>query len=252
MKPMLRHTGLFLAYELKNTARNPAWPLFTILQPLLYLLLFAPVLANASPGVPQAETFRQFTPGVMVMIALLGSLFAGFGMIIEIRAGVLERLAASPVSRPAIVLGRALRDMIVLVVQALLVLVVALIMGMRPNPAGVALMLLLMALTGLFAAGLSYGLALALRDENTMSQVLQLVALPVILLTGILLPMSLAPQWMQAVATVNPLYHAVEAGRALFAGDLTNGHIALAFGLMSVLGLLTMRWSVRSMRRLAD
>lgn len=155
-------------------------------------------------------------------------------------------------SRPAIVLGRALRDMIVLVVQALLVLVVALIMGMRPNPAGVALMLLLMALTGLFAAGLSYGLALALRDENTMSQVLQLVALPVILLTGILLPMSLAPQWMQAVATVNPLYHAVEAGRALFAGDLTNGHIALAFGLMSVLGLLTMRWSVRSMRRLAD
>ncbi|MCT9929172.1 ABC transporter permease [Planotetraspora sp. A-T 1434] len=249
---MLKDTGLFLAYELRNTARNPIWPLFGLLQPVLYLLLFAPLLANTSPGVPQAETLKQFTPGVMLMIALFGSLFVGFGMIAEIRGGVLERLAASPASRPAIVLGRTLRDMIVLVIQAVLIVVVALLMGMRPSLPGVALMLVLMALTGVFASGLSYGLALALRDENGMSQILQFFALPLILLTGILLPMSLAPQWMQVVAKANPLYHAVEAGRALFVGDLASGEIALAFGLMLVLALITLRWSVRSMRHLAD
>ncbi|MEZ0074036.1 ABC transporter permease [Planotetraspora sp. GP83] len=249
---MLKDTGLFLAYELRNTARNPIWPLFGLLQPVLYLLLFAPLLANTSPGVPQAETLKQFTPGVMLMIALFGSLFVGFGMIAEIRGGVLERLAASPASRPAIVLGRTLRDMIVLVIQAVLIVVVALLMGMRPSVPGVALMLLLMALTGVFASGLSYGLALALRDENGMSQILQFFALPLILLTGILLPMSLAPQWMQFVAKANPLYHAVEAGRALFAGNLASREIALAFGLMLVLALVTLRWSVRSMRHLAD
>jgi ABC-2 type transport system permease protein len=84
-----------------------------------------------------------------------------------------------------------------------------------------------------------------------MSQILQFIALPLILFTGILLPMSLAPQWMRTVATVNPLYHTVEAGRALFAGDLSSGHVALAFGLMAVLALVAVRWSVRSMRHLA-
>ncbi|MBP2705278.1 ABC transporter permease [Microbispora sp. RL4-1S] len=247
---MIKHTGLFLAYELRNTLRNPVWPLFGILQPILYLLLFAPLLANTTPGVPTAETLRQFTPGVMVMIALFGSLFVGFGMIAEIRGGVLERLAASPAARPAIVLGRTLRDMIVLVVQALVIVAVALLMGMRPSLPGVAIMLVLMALTGVFASGLSYGLALALRDENGMSQIMQFFALPLILFTGILLPMSLAPAWMQAVAKVNPLYHTVEAGRELFAGHLATAHVAVAFALMLALALITLRWSVRSMRHL--
>lgn len=248
---MLRHVALFLGYELRNTARNPIWPFFGILQPVLYMLLFAPLLAKTAPGVPQSETLKQFTPGMMVMIALFGSLFVGFGMISEIRGGVLERLAVSPASRPAIVLGRTLRDVIVLVVQALMIVALGLLMGMRPSGPGLALMILLMALTGVFASSLSYGLALALRDENGMSQILQLFALPLILLTGILLPMSLAPDWIRAIATFNPLYHTVEAGRALFNGDLSSGSIPLAFGLMVVLALITLRWSVSSIRRLA-
>jgi ABC-2 type transport system permease protein len=248
---MLRHTALFLGHELRNTLRNPIWPFFGLLQPVLYLLLFAPLLANTAPGQSQAETLLMFTPGVMMMIALFGSLFVGFGMIGEIRAGVLERLAVSPASRPAIVLGRTLRDVVVLILQSLLLIGVATLMGMRAGLPGLGLMLLLMAATGVFASGLSYGLALALRDENGMSQILQFFALPLILLTGILLPMSLAPGWMQAVAKVNPLYHAVEAGRAMFAGDLGSAHIPLAFGLILLLAALTMAWSVSSMKRLA-
>jgi ABC-2 type transport system permease protein len=170
---------------------------------------------------------------------------------LAIRAGVLERLAVSPASRPAIVLGRTLRDVVVLILQSLLLVGVATLMGMRAGPAGLVLMLLLMAATGVFASGLSYGLALALRDENGMSQILQFFALPLILLTCILLPMSLAPAWMQAVATVNPLYHAVEAGRAMFAGDFGSAHIPLAFGLVLLMAALTMAWSVSSMKRLA-
>jgi ABC-2 type transport system permease protein len=243
---------LFLGYELKHVRRNPVWPLFGILQPVLYMLLFAPLLSNTIVGGTEAETLLMFTPGVMMMIALFGSLFVGFSMIAEIRNGYLERLAVSQAWRPAIVLGRTLRDMIVLVVQALLLIGLAALMGMRASVPGVAVMLLLMAATGLLASGLSYGLALALRDENGMSQIMQFFALPLILLTGIMLPMSLAPDWMQTVALFNPLYHSVEAGRSLFAGDFTDGSIPLAFVLTLVLGVLTMTWSVSSMKKLAS
>ncbi|MFB9675687.1 ABC transporter permease [Streptosporangium vulgare] len=248
---MLRHTTLFLGYELRATLRNPVWPLFGLMQPVLYLLLFAPLVANTTAGGTMGDTLRMFTPGVMMMIALFGSLFVGFSMINEIRNGYLERLAVSAVWRPAIVLGRTLRDMIVLVVQALLVIALATLMGMRASLPGLALMLVLMAATGLLASGLSYGMALALRDENGMSQIMQFFAMPLILLTGIMLPMSLAPDWMRAVAQFNPLYHAVEAGRALFDGDFSDGSIPLAFGLILALAAISLRWSVSSMRRLA-
>jgi ABC-2 type transport system permease protein len=248
---VFRHTMLFLGQELGQTLRNPVWPLFGLMQPILYLLLFAPLVANTGVGGSTADTLRMFTPGVMMMVALFGSLFVGFGMIGEIRNGYLERLAVSQAWRPAIVLGRTLRDMIVLVVQALLVIALATLMGMRASLPGLAVMLLLMAATGLLASGLSYGTALALRDENGMSQIMQFFAVPLILLTGIMLPMSLAPGWMQAVAQFNPLYHAVEAGRALFDGDFSDGSIPLAFGLILALSAISLRWSVGSMNRIA-
>lgn len=246
-----RHTLLFLSYELRNTFKNPVWPLLGITQPVLYLLMFAPLLANVGAGGSPERTLLLFAPGMLVMLALFSSLFVGFGMIAEIRGGVLERLAVSPASRPAIILGRTIRDSLLLVLQAVVLLVIAFAMGMRPSGAGVAVTLVLMAMTGVFASTLSYGMALALRDETGMSQIMQFFALPLMLLTGILLPISLAPAWMQVVAQVNPLYHAVEAARALFAGDFADTSIVIAFAVMAVLAVVTVRWSVVSMRRLA-
>ncbi|MEV8632862.1 ABC transporter permease [Streptosporangium sp. NPDC051023] len=248
---MFRHTALFLGYELRNVRRNPVWALFGILQPVLYLLLFAPLLTGTTRGGTLGEALQMFTPGAMMMIALFGSLFTGFSMINETRNGTLERLAVSQAWRPAIILGRVLKDMIVLAFQALLVMGVAVLMGLRLSLAAVLLMLLLMAATGLFAASLSYGLALAIRDENGLSQIVQFFALPLTLLAGMLLPVSLGPQWMQTAARFNPLYYSVEAGRSLFAGRLSDSAIPVAFGLFIVLGALALSWSVRSLRKLA-
>ncbi|MFO7253376.1 MAG: ABC transporter permease, partial [Actinomycetes bacterium] len=128
---------------------------------------------------------------------------------------------------------------------------VAALMGLRVGLPEIVLTLVLMAATGLFAANLSYGLALAVRDENGMSQVIQFFLLPLMLLSGLMLPISLAPEWMQTVAQVNPLYHAVEAGRSLFAGNFSDVSIPIAFVVFAVLSALTLTWSVRSLRRLA-
>ncbi|MFG1682148.1 ABC transporter permease [Nonomuraea sp. NPDC049269] len=247
---MIRHTLLFLMYELRNTFRNPIWPLFGIVQPVVYLLLFGPLVAGAA-GQPTSAQLTSFAPGMLVITALFGAIGVGYGMIYELRSGVLERIAVSPAWRPSIVLGRTLRDGVVLVLQSIVVIVIALVMGMRASLPGLAVMVLLIAVTGLFASGIGYGLALSLRDENGMAQIMQFFALPIMLLSGALLPMTLAPEWMQKVALFNPMYHPVVAGRALFAGDLTDGSIPIAFAIMLGLAALTVGWSVRSLRRIA-
>ncbi|NBE92459.1 ABC transporter permease [Nonomuraea sp. KC401] len=248
---MIRHTVLFTGYELKKSFSNPIWPLFGMIQPVLYLLMFAPLLKTMTPGGTTTDALRMFTPAAMMMIAVFGSLFSGFGLIAELRNGSLERYAVSPAWRPAIVLGRVAKDMVVLVCQAILVLVVAMAMGVRIGVVELVLVLLLMAATGLFASGLSQGLALTVRDENGMSQTLNLFMLPIMLLAGLFVPISFAPDWMKTLAPVNPLYHAVEAGRALFAGRLSDSSIPVAFGLFLVLAVLTTIWSMRSLRRIA-
>lgn len=247
---MIRDVTLFLGYETKKAFRNPIWPMFGIMQPVLYLLMFAPLQASLFPG-GTAEALRSFTPAAMMMIALFGSMFTGFSMIGDLRAGVLERLAVSPVWRPSIVLGRVLKDVLVLVAQALAVIVVATLMGLRVGIGALLLMVALMAATGLFASSLSQALALSLRDENAISQTINLFLLPVMLLSGMLIPISFAPDWMKAIAPINPLYHAVEAGRALFAGDLANTAIPVAFVVFIALSALTVTWSMRSLRHLA-
>ncbi|MCK2221601.1 ABC transporter permease [Actinomadura sp. ATCC 31491] len=248
---MIRHTLLFTGYELRKLLANPIWPLFGILQPVLYLVMFAPLLSSLTPGGGTADALRMFTPAAMMMIALFGSFYSGFGLIADLRSGSLERHAVSPAWRPALVLGRMARDMITLVAQAVLVLGVALAMGVRIGPVELLLMLALMAATGLFASGVSQGLALTVRDENGMSQTVNLFMLPVILLAGLMIPISYAPPWMRAVAPFNPFYHAVEAGRALFAGQLSSGSIPIAFAVFAALATLATLWSVRSLRRIA-
>ncbi|PZG19172.1 ABC transporter permease [Nonomuraea aridisoli] len=248
---MIRHTLLFTGYELRKQFSNPIWPLFGIMQPLLYLLMFAPLLRTMTPGGTTVDALRMFTPAAMMMIAVFGSLFSGFGLIAELRNGSLERYAVSPAWRPAIVLGRVARDMVVLVLQAVLVLVVAIVMGVRIGALDLVLVLLLMAATGLFASGLSQGLALTIRDENGMSQTINLFMLPLMLLGGLLVPIAFAPDWMRLLAPFNPLYHAVEAGRALFDGRLSEPAIPIAFAVFLVLAVLSTMWSMRSLRKIA-
>lgn len=247
---MIRDTGLFLGHELRNTFRNPVWPLFGIMQPVMYLLLFAPLFAGMAYGGDLGQALTMFAPGMLVITALFGTMGVAYGTIYEMRSGVLERIAVTPTWRPSIVLGRMLRDVAVLVVQSLMVILIAMLMGLRIGPAGLVLTLLLLAVTGLFSSGVAYGLALSLGDENAMGQIMQFFALPLMLLSGALLPMALGPDWLERVAWFTPFYHPVEAGRALFAGNLTDVSIPLAFAIMLGLAALTVTWSVRSLRKI--
>ncbi len=133
---LLRDTWLLFAWESSATLHNPVWAIIGLFQPLCYLFLFAPLLQSLSkvPGFPPGGALTVFTPGVLVMMAIFGSAFTGFGLVAQLRAGFIERLRVTPLNRLALSLGRILRDCMLLLVQSLLLVIVALPLGVELNP----------------------------------------------------------------------------------------------------------------------
>ncbi|PKK13452.1 ABC transporter permease [Thermomonospora sp. CIF 1] len=167
----------------------------------------------------------------------------------SLRAGVLERLAVTPAARPAPALGRMLTDVVGLLAQSLLVFAVAVLMGFRVSLPGALLILGVMVLLGLLVASFSYALALTLRDETAFSSLVNFVTLPLILLSGMLVPLSYAPAWMETAGAANPLRYAVDAVRALARGDLAAPDVPQAFLVLALLTALTVTWAARGFRR---
>jgi ABC-2 type transport system permease protein len=188
----------------------------------------------------------------LVLQALFGTAFVGFSLIDDIRSGVIERFLVSPVKRPAILLGRVLRDAVVLLIQCVLITVVAIPFGLSINVYGFVFSLLLYALIGITMASISYGFALIYKIEDPLAPTLNTIALPVSLLSGIILPLALAPIWLQDIAKVNPFSYAVNASRALFAGNFQNFGIVEGFVVISVLAVIVFLWGLRSLKRMAS
>jgi ABC-2 type transport system permease protein len=249
----LRDTWLVFRRSVGITLRNPAWVAIGLFQPLLYLFLFAPLLepVASARGFPAGGALNVFVPGLIVQLGVFGAFFVGFSLLTELRLGVVERLQVTPVSRVALLLGRTLRDVCNLLAGSLLLVACAVPLGLRPDPAGVAVLLALQALIGLLFASLSYTLALALRSEDAFAPLLTSVSLPLLLLSGVLLPLSLAPAWLRAIAAANPLSYAVEAARAAFNDHPGDPSVARGMAIVAVLAALSLAGAARAFGRAA-
>lgn len=245
-------TWLVFQRSLRQSLRNPAWVLIGLLQPILYLALFGPLLipiVQNTPGFPPGDAWQVLVPALLVQQALFGTLFVGFGLISEYRAGVIERMRVTPLGRPALLLGRALKDVLVLVVQAALLVVLALPFGLRVPPAALGVALVLVAVLGLAMSSLSYALALKVRNEDALGPLFNTFALPLLLLSGVLLPMSLAPGWLFGLSRANPFVYLVDAERALFQGELFSPTVLVGVGVAITLTAVTVGWGIRTFQR---
>jgi ABC-2 type transport system permease protein len=248
----IRDSWLIFRRSLVLTLRQPVWILFGVMVPVLYLVLFGPLLEGATQTAGAGTSaFNWFVPGLLVQIAMFGTAYVGFGLIAELRSGVVERMRVTPMSRAAMLLGRSARDTVILLVQALLIIVLAIPFGLTIDPLGVAVALALLALMGLAMAPLSYSAALFLKSEDAFAPLINAIALPLLLLSGILLPMALAPDWLRFLSSANPLTHGVDAVRALFNGEWANPEIAIGVAIMALLAGFAVWIGARAFSRAA-
>jgi ABC-2 type transport system permease protein len=245
-------TWLIFQRQIMLLLRQPVWVFVGVFQPVMYLLLFAPLLKPAlAPmgATTSADTYRIFVPGLLVLLAIFGGLFQGFGLIAELRAGVIERSRVTPISRLALLLGRSLRDAVSIIAQAAIVTVLALLFGLRVQIGYLLLAYLLLGLIALMTSALSYAVALKVKSEDALAPLMNTVAQPVLLLSGILLPLVFAPTWLRRVADWNPFSWAVDGTRALFSGDVGNDRVWQGLLITAVLTVLSVYWAARQFAR---
>ncbi|MFE0020430.1 ABC transporter permease [Amycolatopsis sp. NPDC059021] len=251
---MLRDTWLIFRRDMLAALRNPTWVMIGIMQPLLYLFLFGPLMVDAikGPGITETDGWMILTPALIAQLALFGSSFVGFTLLAEFRSGVVERLRVTPVSRVALLLGKVLANALQAVVQAVLIILIAyLVFDLNAPFGGVLLSLLIVFLLAITLASCSYALALTLKSEETFPALLNAVLMPLLLLSGILLPIvsGKAPDWLYTISQINPFRHVVDVERNSFKGDFTMDALFTGSVVVVVMAVLAVWWGARTFQR---
>ncbi|BCJ44776.1 transport permease protein [Actinoplanes ianthinogenes] len=243
MSNLVTDTGVVFSRELRPVLRSPFTIIFSMVQPLFFLALFAPLL-------PDDQSLQWFVPGIIVMSCLFGSSMTGSNLLYEIQTGSHERMLVTPLRRPALLIGRALKEIVPMLAQAALIVAVCIPFGFRLHLGGALLGLLILAGFCVGLGALSYTLALASKNQEWLFWTVQQTLLfPLLLLAGVLLPIDNGPAWLRTLSKINPMTYVVDAERALFDGDVWSR--ATAYGLIAAagMGLFGLLVGVRAMHR---
>jgi ABC-2 type transport system permease protein len=251
-RSLVRDTGIVMTRELRPMIRNPFSLLFGMIQPLVFLGLFGPLLAG-SVGGSSGDVWQWFVPSILGMTALFGTSTTGANLLFEFQTGAHERMLVTPLARPALLVGRALKEMVPLAGQAVVVVAVMLPFGFELHLRGALVGMALLAVFGVGLGALSYALAVAVRKADWMFWMVQQTFLfPLMILSGMLLPLEAGPGWMQALAKGNPLAYVLDAERSLFAGDLASATVTWGFVAAAATAVAGLTVGIRVMQRSAD
>lgn len=221
--------------HLRTTLRIPVFVALTLFQPIIWLLLYGQLFEKAVqiPGFDSTNYMQFLAPGVVIMTALFASIWSGMATVSDIDGGLIDRYLTTPASRLGIVVARLVNLVAQVAVQGLIILVLASIVGARPDggiPGGLVVLAVAALVACLFGA-LSLGIAMLTRREETMIGVGNFLSLPLTFLSAIFIADNLMPGWMRTAAELNPLQWSVLAAREAMGADtdwgLVGGRVAL-------------------------
>lgn len=236
------HSRQFTLRFVRAFLRQPAWVAITLVQPMIWLLLFGALFKRVVeiPGFAGGSYLNYLTPGLVVMTAISSAGWNGMLFVDDMESGVLDRLLVSPVWRPALNIGSLVYGAITIAVQSLVIVGVGLALGARfsNGVAGVVLLVLIACMVGMAFAAFSNALALVTRQRETLIAAVTSVVLPLTFLSSVFMQQKLAPGWIQAVARFNPVNWAAEASRSVAFHSTDWTLVATRVGLLAGLLLL--------------
>jgi ABC-2 type transport system permease protein len=248
-----REHRALLGRWINRLRRQPLALLITLAQPVVWLLLFGGLLSQMAEGagVPGGSYLRFMTAGAVVMTVFNAAMGGGVELLFDRETGLLVRMFAAPVHRLSIVTSRFIYVVGLSCLQSLFILLVAMAVGVRYETGlvGLAAILLFGALFGAGVASLSVALAFALRDHGDFFAITGFVSLPLMFVSSALVPLDLMPDWLQPVAQLNPMTHAIEAVRSLVLSGWQVADLVGQVGYLVVFNVLAITLATWVLRR---
>ncbi len=251
-----RHTGFMVVRQARNLMREPIWIALLLVQPMIWLILYGQLFKNVTRlgGFGTGSYVTFLAPAIVVMNAFFGATWSGMAMITDLDRKVVERFLATPASRLAIVLSQIVRSAITAAIQALIILLVALALGVRVHTGALGWLAIVAAamLVNSAFAGISQTIALATRKEATMIAIANFIGLPLLFLSSTLLAQAQMPHWMRVVSRFNPVNWGVKAARDVVLPGTDWGSVGMYLLFLVALSAATAAlatWTFRAYQR---
>ncbi|MBI3341661.1 ABC transporter permease [Candidatus Curtissbacteria bacterium] len=211
--------------QLKRYVRSKSRMVGSLGQPLLFLVAlgfgFGPIFQKAGGG----NYINFLAPGVIAQGILFTAIFSGIELIWDRQFGFLKETLVAPVSRFEIILGRTLGGATIATIQGIIVAILAILVGFRPNIATIPIAILFMFLIALLFTALGTAIASLLEDFQGFQLIMNFLVMPLFFLSGALFPLSNAPNFLKIIARVDPLSYGVDGLRALLVNTSSFGLI---------------------------
>jgi ABC-2 type transport system permease protein len=235
--------------------RNPILLFVNLITPLLFLLLFSQLLQKLTtiPGL-SGSYLEYLTPGILVMNVVLGALQSGMSIVNDSNSGFLQKMLLTPASRSAILLGRLMNDLLVLMIQSAIIIGVAMLMGLTiaTGVGGLLVIFVTIAFFELAWAGVWLAVGLKTRKAETVSAIGQLLMFPLLFISSALFPTAIMPEWAQTVSSYNPISYASNVIRDLVQGGLTTDTFVSAYAVIALIAILSFSATLYLFRKVVN
>jgi ABC-2 type transport system permease protein len=248
----LADTAALAVRDLLRLWRQPWFIAVSLVQPIIWLLLFGALFERVVdiPGFSGGDYKQYLVPGVLVMTAFFSSGWNGMSTIDDLERGVTDRLLVTPVRRWPLIAGRLGQNLVQVVIQSVVIVVLALVIGVTfpGGPLGVLALAVAAGLLGTAFAALSNALALVARKEESLIGAVTFLQLPLTFMSTAFMQSRLMPDWIRTASDYNPVDWAIRAGREAVSTGADWGTVAGYCGLLAGFALVCLMLATRAFR----
>jgi ABC-2 type transport system permease protein len=227
--------------QMKRFIRSKSRILGAVGQPVLFLLALGYGLGSVYKRAGQGDYLQFLVPGIMAQTVLFSAMFYGAMVMFDKQFGFLKETLVAPVSRWKIMLGGALGGATTTVIQAIILLIVAVVLGFRPEhwvlvPVAFVILLIFAVAVACFSSGIGS----MVEDMQGFQAINQFLVFPLYFLSGAIYPLTDAPTWLKIIGDVNPVSYAVDAVRDTLIGQTHFGLLKDLLVLLATVIVLTL------------
>jgi ABC-2 type transport system permease protein len=248
--------AIFIRWN-RKLFRQPVLIFFTLIQPLVWFLLFTQAFSaiGSIPGfalLTGTSSYVTFYMAAVIIQTIASSaLNSGIGLVNDIDNGFMDKMRVAPISKASILFGRLLNTAVLTIIQVIIILIIGFALGIQVASGflGILLVLVIAALFGIGWSGISLFIALTTKSSETTLTIGLLTTFPLLFLSASVMPLQLLPSWVQTIAIYNPFTYIAQALQSLIITGFVWDKIAYAFITILIVGVITLGASITLFRK---